>query len=71
MARQRVSVIKESESGRNILFRDNYTNKKMTNKQFVTEIEKGRYEGKYHIRLNNKIKTPVSNPDSTKNNNLG
>ena len=42
----------------------------MTRSQFVKEIEKGNYEN-YHIRVINDIKTPVSNPDKSENNNLG
>ncbi len=41
----------------------------MTRAEFVKQIEKGSYP-KYHVRKINNIKTPVSNPDSTTNNNL-
>ncbi len=66
---KRVTVSKESGSGRNLNFHDNYTNKNMTRSDFVKEIEKGNYSN-YHVRKINNIKTPVSNPDSTTNNNL-
>ena len=41
----------------------------MTRNQFVKEIEKGNYPD-YHVREINKVKTPVSNPDKSKNTNL-
>lgn len=69
MARKRVSVIKESDSGRNQCFHDNFKDKDMSRAQFVKEIKKGAYEN-YHIRKINGVETPVSNPDSNKNNNL-
>ena len=65
-----ISVLNESETGRNERFRDNTSGKEMTRSQFVKEIEKGNYED-YHIRVINNIKTPVSNPDKNENNNLG
>jgi len=68
--RPRITVIKESNTGRNELFHDNYRNINMTSIQFVKQIEKGNYH-EYHVREINKIKTPVSNPDNKKNNNLG
>jgi len=67
---KRVKVTKESNTGRNQNFRDNYTGKDMTMKQFVKEINDGNYSN-YHVREINGIKTPVSNPDKTRNNNLG
>lgn len=70
MGRQRVSVTRESDTGRNQRFQDNYTGSNMTRNQFVKEINNGNYEN-YHVRNVNGIDTPVSNPDSTRNNNLG
>jgi len=70
MARKKISVTYENDTGRNLRFRDNYKNKSMTNKQFVQQIKSGKYE-KYHVRKINGVDTPVSNPDKTKNNNLG
>lgn len=69
MGRKRVSVTKESQSGRNQKFHDNYTNQEMSRAEFVKEIQKGNYEN-YHVRTINGVKTPVSNPDSSTNNNL-
>ncbi len=67
---KRVSVTSENDSGRNVRFRDNVNGKEMTRSQFVKEIERGNYDN-YHIRVINDIKTPVSNPDKSENNNLG
>ncbi|QDF29932.1 hypothetical protein [Halarcobacter anaerophilus] len=70
MARKKVSTISESSTGRNTMFHDNYSGANMTRSQFVNQIEKGNYSN-YHIRVINDIKTPVSNPDPHRDNNLG
>ena len=67
--RKRITVTQESDSGRNEKFHDNYTGKNMTRPQLVREIEGGSYQH-YHVRKINGIKTPVSNPDKSRNNNL-
>lgn len=69
MGRKRVTVTQESSSGRNQKFHDNYTGNDMTRAGFVREIEQGNYDN-YHVRRVNGVKTPVSNPDGTRNNNL-
>ncbi len=69
MARKRVSTTKENKTGRNLQFFDNYNHKNMSRAKFVSEIESGNYPN-HHIRNINGIKTPVSNPDSSTNNNL-
>lgn len=69
MARKRISVTKESKTGRNTNFIDNYKHDKFTRNEFVKKIEKGQYDN-YHVRNINGIKTPVSNPDRSINNNL-
>ena len=66
---KRVTVTKENDTGRNIRFRDNRTGTNMTDKQFVKAIENRKYIN-YHVRVINNIKTPISNPDNTANNNL-
>lgn len=66
---KRVIVIQESDSGRNQQFKDNLKNKTMSRSEFVKEIEKGNYQN-YHVRVINGVKTPVSNPDNSTNNNL-
>lgn len=70
IARKRITVTRESETGRNEYFHDNYSNIDMTRNQFVAAIQNGEYQN-YHIRNINGIDTPVSNPDKTRNNNLG
>ena len=42
----------------------------MSRAQFVKEIEAGNY-AQYHVRKVNGLKTPASNPDKSKGNNLG
>jgi len=70
IARKRVSVTQENDTGRNTRFKDNYNGRSMTTKQFVNEIKAGNYPN-HHVRNINGVDTPVSNPDKTKNNNLG
>lgn len=70
MGRKRISVTCESDTGRNQRFQDNYSGANMTRNQFVKEIKSGNYDN-YHTRNINGVETPVSNPDSTRNNNLG
>lgn len=66
---KRITVTSESATGRNILFRDNYTGASYTRAQFVRQIKAGNYEN-YHIRNINGLDTPVSNPDKSTRNNL-
>ena len=70
MANKRITVISESSTGRNQKFHDNIKHKDTTRIEFVKEIKKGNYDD-YHIRRINGVDTPVSNPDSKDNNNLG
>ncbi len=70
MSKPKVTVTRESGSGRNLNFRDNETGDTMTRAGFVKRIEQGNYED-YHVRKINGVKTPVSNPDSNSKNNLG
>lgn len=67
---KRITVVQESETGRNERFRDNHSHSEMTRNQFVREIERGNYDN-YHVREINGVKTPVSNPDKSEKNNLG
>ena len=59
MARKRVTVTKESNTGRNQKFHDNYTGADMSRPDFVKQIENGNYSN-YHVRNINGVKTPVS-----------
>ena len=67
---KRIRVTRESDSGRNQHFHDNFTGADMTRAQLVREIEHGNYPN-YHVREINGVKTPVSNPDGNSRNNLG
>ncbi len=69
MARKRVTVTQESNTGRNQRFHDNCTGADMTRAQFVQEIKQDNYPN-YHVRRINGVNTPVSNPDETEGNNL-
>lgn len=66
---KRVTVTRENDTGRNETFHDNVTGRDMTRAEFVRQIESGNYPN-YHVREINNVRTPVSNPDSSENNNL-
>lgn len=66
---KRVSVTRQTPTGRNQGFRDNHTGKTMSRSEFVKKIEEGQYSN-YHVRNTNGVKTPCSNPDNSTNNNL-
>lgn len=72
MAKGKVEVIKENETGRNILFQNTGNHKIMTLGQFVNKIENKNsvYSENYYVRVQNGIKTPVSKPNSIKYDNL-
>ncbi len=70
MARRRITVTQESDTGRNERFHDNNTGGDMTRGQFVRQIEQGSYPN-YYVRDINGVKTPVSKPDGKEGNNLG
>ena len=67
---KRVSVTRESDSGRNQQFHDNASGRSMTRAEFVRQIQSGNYDN-YHVRRVNGVPTPVSNPDGSDRNNLG
>ena len=58
----RAVVMQESSSGHNTRFRDIQTGVKMTRREFVREVEKGKYPD-YHIRIIDRVKRPVLNED--------
>lgn len=66
---RKVIVTKESDTGRNERFKDTDTGRYMDASSFVKAIERGTYSD-YHVRKVNGVKTPVANPDKSKNNNL-
>ena len=70
MAGKRIKVINESDTGRNLGFKDTRTGEEMTRAEFVQQIKQGNYSN-YHVREVNGVETPVSNPDQSENNNLG
>jgi hypothetical protein len=67
--RKRISVLEESPTGRNMMFRDNHTKKIMSTREFADAIDDGKYPN-YHNRMIDGRRTPASNPDSSTNNNL-
>lgn len=69
MKGKRVRTIEESESGRNLVFKDIKNGQEMTRPEFVKKIENGDYED-YYVRRMNGIKTPISKPDNSEANNL-
>lgn len=69
MKNKPIIVIKEALNGRNQRFSNPNNNTEMTRAQFVNQIEHGNHPD-YHVRRINNLKTPVSNPDNTKRNNL-
>ncbi|MFL8969335.1 DUF3892 domain-containing protein [Helcococcus kunzii] len=66
----KIKVTRQTKTGRNTNFKDISTNRYMDRKTFVKSIEAGNYKN-YHVRVINGVKTPVSNPDKSQNNNLG
>lgn len=65
----RVSVTRETSTGRNTGFKDNRTGEQMSRGEFCDRIEGGKYPG-YHVREVGGLRTPASNPDGSKKNNL-
>lgn len=65
-----VKTISQNSTGRNTTFKDISSGVKMSRSQFVTKIENNKYPD-YHVRMINDIKTPCSNPDKNRKNNLG
>jgi len=65
----KITVTKEDSKGRNIQFHNKSTGASMSRAQFANEIDAGKHKD-YHVRLINGLRTPVSNPDPQKNNNL-
>lgn len=67
---KRITVINETDTGRNQEFRDNVTGRTMSRPDFVRRIEAGEYPN-YHVRIIDGVSTPASNPDGSEGNNLG
>lgn len=66
----KIVVTQQSDTGRNIRFRNTQTGEEKTRAQLVKDIESGKLPG-YHVREIDGVKTPVSNPDNSEKNNLG
>ncbi len=66
---KRVVKLDKNQTGTNLIYQDKLTCQVMSREQFVELIEDGVYKD-YHVRRINNVKTPVSNPDKTKLNNL-
>lgn len=66
----RLEVVRESSAGRNERFRYTQTGVEMTRAETVRRIDQGAYPD-YHTRNVNGVRTPVSNPNRRKGDNLG
>lgn len=67
---KRVTVTRQSPTGRNLRFRDNKTGRYMSRPEFVRAINNGTYKH-YHVRRVNGVPTPAANPNRTTSDNLG
>jgi len=67
-----VKAIKETNTGKNIMFQNTGNHEKMTLNQFIKRIESGTsaYSDRYYIKHDSSGKTPVSKPNGSKNDNL-
>ncbi len=67
-----VKSIKETPTGKNIMFEDTGNHHKMTLNEFVKKIESGTsvYSNNYYIKHDQSGKTPVSKPNKSKKDNL-
>ncbi len=66
----RVTVVAESSSGRNIGFKDLATGRIMSRREFVDATQQGFYAN-YYVRSIDGVATPVSKPNETVGDNLG
>lgn len=64
-----IRTTRETSTGRNTHFKVPGQGE-ITRGKLVQQIERGKHDD-YHIRSINGVKTPVSNPDRSKGNNLG
>lgn len=67
-----VKTIKETNTGKNIMFQNTGNHEKMTLSQFINRIESGKsvYSDRYYIKHDSSGKTPVSKPNGSKKDNL-
>lgn len=64
------TVTRESDSGRNLRFRENRTGRELSRPDLVREIKGGKHED-MHVRRVHGVETPCTNPDGREGNNLG
>ena len=67
-----IKAIKQTETGKNILFMNTGNHHTMTLKDFVNKIESGTsvYSDRYYIKHDSSGKTPVSKPNGNIKDNL-
>ena len=65
--KERVIVLKESETGENTLFLDTQTLRVLSREDFVAKIKSGKYGKKYEIRVVNGKEIPASRRDGHSN----
>lgn len=67
-----VKAIKETNTGKNIMFKNMGNNHTMNLNEFVNRIESGNsiYSKNYYVRYDSSGKTPVSKPNRNKKDNL-
>lgn len=67
-----IKSIKETNTGKNIMFQNTGNHEKMTLNQFINRIESGKsvYSERYYIKHDSSGKTPVSKPNKNKKDNL-
>lgn len=67
---KRIVVTKESSTGRNLKFKLPGRSEEVSRAQLVKEIRTGKHPD-HHVRVINGVSTPVSNPNGSKDDNLG
>ena len=65
----KITTTSESSSGRNLRF-DVPGQGNLSRRELVQQIRSGQHED-YHVRIINRVATPVSNPNGSENDNLG
>ncbi|WP_459202047.1 DUF3892 domain-containing protein [Methanococcus sp. CF] len=65
-----IKVTKESDSGRNLEFKNTKTGEELSRAQVVKKIKSGEITHAHNRNING-VETPCSNPDGKKSNNLG
>ena len=73
MAKGKLKVIKESETGENLEFQNIGNNEKLTSNELIKRLETGNsvYNEGYYIKHQDGKKYIVSKQDGKENNNLG